>query len=60
MQMPPKQLSGFSWQCSDLNRDLVYSEMAGLYGAYFVVTGASLIKFALPSLHEKASKLNTH
>jgi hypothetical protein len=25
----------------DLNGDLVYSEKSGLYGAYFVVTGAS-------------------
>jgi hypothetical protein len=28
----------------DLNGDLVYSAKAGLYGAYFVVTGMSLKK----------------
>ena len=27
----------------DLNGDLVYSEKSGLYGAYFVVTGVSLL-----------------
>jgi hypothetical protein len=29
----------------DLNGDLVYSEKSGIYGAYFVVTGASFVKF---------------
>jgi len=42
-------MSHYSWlqlaMAPDLNGDLVYSEKSGLYGAYFVVTGASFMQF---------------